>query len=41
MYNPGTDRVEGFEDFGDIGQTKYIANHTTVFMVRGLASKWK
>ena len=41
MYNPGTDRFEGFEDFGDIGQTKYIANHTTVFMVRGLASKWK
>ena len=40
-YNHGTDRVEGFEDFGSVGQTRYIANHTTMFMVRGLASKWK
>ena len=41
MYNEGTDSVEGFEDFGDIGQTRYIANHAIAFMVRGLASKWK
>ena len=41
VYNEGTDSVEGFEDFGNLGQTRYIANHTTVFMVRGLASKWK
>ena len=41
MYNEGTDSVEGFEDFGDVGQTRYIANHTIAFMVRGLASKWK
>ena len=40
-YNHGTDRVEGFEDFGSVGQTRYIANHTIMFMVRGLASKWK
>ena len=41
VYNEGTDSVEGFEDFGDIGQTRYIANHAIAFMVRGLASKWK
>ena len=33
--------MEGFEDFGDIGQTRYIANHAIAFMVRGPASKWK
>ena len=41
VYNEGTDSVEGFEDFGNLGQTRYIANHATAFMVRGLASKWK
>ena len=41
VYNEGSDIVEGFEDFGDIGQTRYIANHAIAFMVRGLASKWK
>ena len=41
VYNPGSDIVEGFEDFGSIGQTRYIANHSIAFMVRGLASKWK
>ena len=30
-----------FEDFGNLGQTRYIENHATAFMVRGLASKWK
>ena len=24
VYNEGTDSVEGFEDFGDIGQTRHI-----------------
>ena len=41
VYNPGSDIVEGFEDFGNIGQTRYIANHSIAFMVQGLASKWK
>ena len=41
VYHEGTDSVEGFEDFGNLGQTRYIANHATTFMVRGLASKWK
>ena len=41
VYNEGTDSVEGFEDFGDVGQSRYIANHAIAFMVRGLASKWK
>ena len=41
VYNEGTDSVEGFEDFGNLGQTRYTTNHATAFMVRGLASKWK
>ena len=41
VYNTGKDIVEGFEDFGQLGQTRYIANHAIAFMVRGLASKWK
>ena len=40
-YNTGKDIVEGFEDFGEMGQTRFIANHAIAFMVRGLASKWK
>ena len=38
VYNEGSDIVEGF---GDIGLTRYTANHAIAFMVRGLASKWK
>ena len=41
LYNVGRDIIEGFEDFGHIGQTRYIANHAIDFMIRGLASKWK
>ena len=41
VYNEGTDSVEGFEDFGNLGQTRYIANYATAFLVRGLTSKWK
>ena len=40
-YNTGKDIVEGFEDFGEMGQTRFIANHAITFMVRVLASKWK
>ena len=41
LYNGKHDTIEGFEDFGFIGKTKYIANHAIAFVVRGLASKWK
>ena len=41
VYNEMKDQIDGFEDFGHLGRTKYIANHATVFMVQGLASKWK
>ena len=40
-YNVQTDSLKGFEDFGPLGKTKYIANHAIVFMVRGLVQKWK
>ena len=41
LYNEKCNTIEGFEDFGFIGQTKYIPNHAIAFVVRGLASKWK
>ena len=36
LYNVGRDVIEGFEDFGHIGQTRYIANHAIAFMIRDL-----
>ena len=41
LYNEKCNTIQGFEDFGFIVQTKYIANHVIAFVVRGLASKWK
>ena len=41
VFNAKKDRVEGFEDFGFLGRSKYISNHACVFMARGLFSKWK
>ena len=40
-YQAATDCLEGLEDLGNHGKTKYIANHAGVFMVRGLVEKWK
>ena len=40
-YNAKKDYVEGLEDFGSNGRTKYVANHATVFMARGLVFPWK
>jgi len=40
-YNSERNEVEGFEDFGDVDQSKYLANHSVVLMLRGLACKWK
>ena len=40
-YNPEKDYIEGLEDFGSHGRTKYVANHATVFMARGITAHWK
>ena len=40
-YNPQLDHVEGYEDFGSLGRSRFIANHALVIMVRGLKLKWK
>ena len=40
-YNRYQDSVEGTSDFGTLGKTKLLANTALVFMVRGLAEKWK
>ncbi|GFO32184.1 transposable element p transposase [Plakobranchus ocellatus] len=39
-YSVKDDKVVGYEDFGSF-QTKFIANHATVFMVHGIVSPWK
>ena len=39
-YDPSTDTVEGYEDFGTKGSSK-IASHALVFMLRGITSNWK
>ena len=41
QYNAQRDTIEGFENFGDCGKSKYMATHALVFMVRGLSAKWK
>ena len=41
MYTYQLDTIEGFENFGDMGRSKYMATHALSFMVRGLSSKWK
>ena len=37
----GIDKIGGFEDFGELGTSQFVAEHALVFMVRGLLSKWK
>ncbi|KAK7497615.1 hypothetical protein BaRGS_00011255 [Batillaria attramentaria] len=39
-YNEEKDQVEGLEDFGD-ERTQHVANHATVFILRGLIHNWK
>lgn len=41
LYNAERDEIEGLEDFGHIGKSRSVANHMTVFMLRGLLTKWK
>ena len=40
-HNIEKDEVKGLENFGCLGRSHYVANHATVFMVRGLVAKWK
>ena len=40
VYNHGLDKIEGFEDFGELVTSQFVADHVLVFMVRGLLSKW-
>ena len=40
-YDAFHDNIEGFEHYGDMGQTKFIANHAGAFMIRGLQKKWE
>ena len=41
VYNHRFNKIEGFEDFGELGTSQFVANHALVFMVKGLLSKWK
>ena len=44
-YNSQRDVIEGFDNFGDLGQSKYMATHEvhgdTCTCLQGLSSKWK
>ena len=40
-YDKHIDQVEGYEDYGSEGRTKFLANHALVLMVRGLLDTWK
>ena len=35
-YNQGLDRIEGFEDIGELGTFQFVADHALAFIVRGL-----
>ena len=41
VYNHGFNKIEGFEDVGELGTSQFVADHALVFMVRCLLSKWK
>ena len=32
----GLDKIEGFEDLGDFGNSNFVTDHALFFMVRGL-----
>ena len=40
-YNNSKDKIEGTEDLGIYGKSDKVAKYAMVFMVRGLAHKWK
>ena len=40
-YDIHADQIEGLEDLGHLGRSRYVANHAIVFMARGLVEKWK
>ncbi|KAF2887359.1 hypothetical protein ILUMI_18815 [Ignelater luminosus] len=40
-YDPFQDQITGYEDLGHLGRKKLQANHTLVFMIRGLRRSYK
>ena len=32
-YNHGLDKIEGFDDIGELGTSLFVADHALVFMV--------
>jgi hypothetical protein len=40
-YDKCADKIIGFEDYGCLGSSKNLANHSLVFMATGLLSGWK
>lgn len=41
LYNPRTDKIEGYQDHGSQGRSQQIASHALVFMLVGLRKRWK
>lgn len=40
-YDISNDKMQGYEDLGEYGRSREIAQYAMVFMARGLASNWK
>ena len=41
VYNHRLDRIEGFQDIGELGMSQFVIDHTIGVTVRGLYTKWK
>lgn len=41
IYNPTTDYIEGYTDFGELGRQDTIADHALVFMLQGIGQRFK
>ena len=33
VYNHGLDKIEGFQDLGELGSSHFVADHALVFMI--------
>ena len=41
QYNSKSDTIDGFATVNEGSTEKFVANHASVFMIRGLTTNWK
>ena len=41
LYNHRLDKIDGFEDIGELGTSLFVTGHALAFIVRLLYAKWK